>query len=498
MNQAPRLLLINPWIYDFAAYDLWSKPLGLLYVAGDLRSLGYNIDFIDCLDKNDPLLLERQKRHRAKIKKNGTGPFHREVVSKPELFDFIPRHFARYGLPEDLFLKRLRSMQKPDAVLLTSFMTYWYLGPQRVTELVRQVFPGVPVILGGIYATLLPEHARNSIRPDYIVEGPGEFSAATILSEILPETPKPQLPLALDDLPWPAFDLYSRLDYLVAMTSRGCPYHCSFCATSDVSGAFRQRKPEKVAEEILSQAGRFKLKNIVFYDDALLVNKKKRLLPMLRILLNQGKSFHFHTPNGLHSREIDGETADLFYHSGFKTIRLSFESASPRMLPAMSNKVTPEDLSRAVQALAEAGYKRKNLEAYVMMGLPGQSLTEIYESILFVNSLGIKVRLASYSPIPGTPDFRQALLRGLFPQDADPLLANKTIYPLYRSREAYEIFRQVRQFTEILNQGAEREISLLNISSLRQALRNKLSDPVLQSYETPLFDSHENKIDFIQ
>jgi hypothetical protein len=45
----PNIILINPWIYDFAAYDLWSKPLGLLYIASYLKKLGFNVQLIDCL-----------------------------------------------------------------------------------------------------------------------------------------------------------------------------------------------------------------------------------------------------------------------------------------------------------------------------------------------------------------------------------------------------------------------------------------------------------------
>ena len=47
-----QLLLINPWIYDFTAFDLWSKPLGLLYIAALLRKFAYQITFIDCLDNH--------------------------------------------------------------------------------------------------------------------------------------------------------------------------------------------------------------------------------------------------------------------------------------------------------------------------------------------------------------------------------------------------------------------------------------------------------------
>ena len=62
-----KLLLINPWIYDFTAYDLWSKPLGLLYMASFLRSFDYRVELIDCLDKYCPGAADR-----IKVKKQAT------------------------------------------------------------------------------------------------------------------------------------------------------------------------------------------------------------------------------------------------------------------------------------------------------------------------------------------------------------------------------------------------------------------------------------------
>ena len=65
-----KLLLINPWIYDFAAFDLWSKPLGLLYIASFLRRQNFEIAYIDCLNKY-PV----NKKEPVKLKKFGTGHF---------------------------------------------------------------------------------------------------------------------------------------------------------------------------------------------------------------------------------------------------------------------------------------------------------------------------------------------------------------------------------------------------------------------------------------
>ncbi len=65
------ILLINPWIYDFSAYDLWYKPLGLLSLASLLRIHGVHITFIDCLDSDDPAI--RNERNITMPKRQPSG-----------------------------------------------------------------------------------------------------------------------------------------------------------------------------------------------------------------------------------------------------------------------------------------------------------------------------------------------------------------------------------------------------------------------------------------
>ena len=91
------LLLVNPWIYDFAAFDLWSKPLGLLYIASFLRYNNFNINYIDCLDKYGLNQI-------PKIKKYGQGNFYREEIEKPVILKEINRKYARYGIPETIWV----------------------------------------------------------------------------------------------------------------------------------------------------------------------------------------------------------------------------------------------------------------------------------------------------------------------------------------------------------------------------------------------------------
>jgi len=83
----PSLILINPWIYDFAAYDLWSKPLGLLYLAGYLRTCGFNVRLIDCLDVHHPALTNSAPLARGNY---GTGKFLREKALRPQALKHVP------------------------------------------------------------------------------------------------------------------------------------------------------------------------------------------------------------------------------------------------------------------------------------------------------------------------------------------------------------------------------------------------------------------------
>lgn len=459
------LLLINPWIYDFAAFDLWSQPLGLLYIASFLRQQGFNISYIDCLRSDIA-------HHEQKPKKYGLGNYTRHIINKPQILSDVPRKYARYGISEEEFILKIKQSPKPDAILLTSIMTYWYLGPKRVIELVKSIYPEVPVILGGIYASLIPDHAKKVTKPDHIIEGPGEWKVLELLIHLLKlKSGEIKQYNNIDEYPYAAFNLVQNLRYICIMTARGCPYNCSFCAQKSISTKFSQRDPEKVVEEVADRYNNFGVKDFAFYDDALFINKKRHIQPILQGIINIRLPIRLHTPNGLFAREIDEELAELMYRSNFKTIRLSFETSNESRRKDMFNKISNTGMKTAVRNLIGAGFKSSDLEAYVIMGLPGQSLDEILESIIYVNNLGVQVKLASYSPIPGTLDFQRAVKSGAIPEDIDPLLTNKTIFPLKDKLLDYDTYRNVRVLTQLLNETSQRNLSPFSDNKIGNSLR---------------------------
>jgi len=238
MATNPVLLLINPWIYDFAAHDFFARPLGLLYLASFLAGQGCEVQLLDCLDTPH-----------THTRAFGTGRYPKEIFPTPPALQGIPRRYGRYGISEADFRARLAALpQPPDAILVTSLMTYWYPGVQAAIRLAREHFPKTPVILGGIYATLCPEHARQHSGADVVIPGPGEEAIVAHLAAAGLLFPTSQAPADFDSLPYPALHLLSHLPYLPILTSRGCPLDCSSCPSCLLQPRFQRRPPLALVE----------------------------------------------------------------------------------------------------------------------------------------------------------------------------------------------------------------------------------------------------------
>ena len=433
IQSSHHVLLINPWITDFAAYNFWVKPLGLLYVASFLRENGFQVTLIDCLD------------FYSKRKQYGDGNFFKTWIEKPKPLKSIPKHYSRYGISEELLQDRLSSMEKPDVVGITSGMTYWYPGLFELIRIIKKSFKEVPIILGGIYATLCHDHAQKNSGADHIVQGIGELEALRLISELTQieirwptlansfsielRTLNSSLEIDINLLPYPAFDLYSQLDFACIATSRGCPLKCTYCASKILYNGFRRRNSDNVVEEIEYWTTHDKVKNIAFYDDALLINHQDHIVPILKEVIKRKIRCNFHTPNGLHVKEIDEELADLLFKAGFKTIRLGFETAHETTQIETGGKVGNQDFVRAIKNLKRAGYCGEEIGVYIMVGLPGQRAGEAEESIAFVLETGARPILVEYSPIPHTPLFERAKQVSQFDLENEPLYQNNSILP---------------------------------------------------------------------
>ncbi len=448
-----RILCVNPWIVDFAAHNVWIEPLGLLTVAGILRAAGHDVALLDCLDRHHPLApAPYSERDRF-----GCGHFAKVELRKPPAIAHIPRHWGRYGLPLELVRHELSAQARPDAVLVTSGMTYWYEGLRQAIDLVKQVWPTVPVALGGIYATLCAEHARRTSGADAVLPGRGELSALEWVNEV---TGDRRAPRDAEAEILPAHELRRPQGYITVQTARGCPFRCPYCASQLLEPAgFVRRSPQSVVREIDQAVRALAVQDVAFYDDALLYQAQHHIHRILDGLLKAQVGVRLHSPNGLHARFVDLPLAQKMRHAGFVTIRLGLETIDPLQSRHDGDKVDQCIFARAVGSFLTAGFSAEQIGAYVLIARPRQDVAAVRATVRFAHSLGITVLPAEYSPIPGTAEWREAVELGYIAADADPLLHSNHAYPCAHWQEWEDLKQEIRSGNHTLRANVDSPMS---------------------------------------
>jgi len=450
---APFILLVNPWITDFAAYDLWAKPMGLLLLGALLREGGCGVALLDCLDRSDPLTSKHPDVQPGKDRKYGTGKFPKMPIPKPDAYRGIPRRYYRHGIHPESFKKKLQSFPRPDLIWVTSIMTYWYPGAHQAIAMLKEIHPDVPVWLGGIYARLCSHHAAEKSGADGVI---------TLPEAQLPDRIEAATGFVLknkstwgyfDAYPAPALDLLHHQGYAPVLAGRGCPFSCPYCASHLLQPKWERRGAASVFEEILQAHLRYGIVDFAFYDDALLLQAEYSLKPVLERICREGLNLRFHTPNAIHVRALTPEWCRLLHESGFTTLRLGLETTQADKQREWGGKVEMEMFYAAVERLSAAGFSKEQIGVYLLCGLPGQSPENVAEAVAVVRRAGARPYLSEYSPVPGTPMWPEARRLSPYSLEEEPLYHNNTFFACRRPDFTYEDMLHLKKLALDARQG---------------------------------------------
>jgi hypothetical protein len=429
----PRVLGINPPIFDFAAFNLWSRPVGLLCCLDMLARAGAGTALLDCLDQT------WEDGAWPAPGPFGAGPYPKLPAEKPPSLANIPRRYSRYGLPAGDVRRALQSLDPvPDLVLVTCAMTYWYPGALEILRVAKSLWPSTPVVLGGAYATLCPDHARR-LGFDLTVSGPLETAGNWTRLWGLLCAEEPELPAEAGftpDLSW-----YPEPSFAPLLLSRGCPFSCPYCASNRLHPGFSTGLASTALRVAREERDKGAL-DFAFYDDALLALPEETLSRLLSGLEVLGP-LRLHTPNALHVRFLSGPVCRRLKRAGLTTVRLGLETAD--FGARTDGKLTAGEWMAGVRNLLTAGFDPGRIGAYILFGLPGQDPDEVTRAAALVKRSGLRPHLALYSPIPGTALFDSACALSCYPLREEPLFHNSTLWPCHPGGFSWEGLRSLKE-----------------------------------------------------
>lgn len=301
----------------------------------------------------------------------------------------------------------------------------------NIANQIKQVNPNLITILGGPHATLLPtETLINAPGIDIIVRGEGEKTIIKLLKVLEHNQPLDNIsgisyredgevinsPISsistntdLDSLPFFAYHLlpWNRyrphpphgraLPFAAVITSRGCPYRCSYCSNPIFGYKFRAQSSERVVEEIAYYERKFDIKEVAFYDDVFTMDKKRAYM-IADNMMKKGLRIHWTCETRVNL--IDKELLHHMKQAGCYAIAYGIESASQKILDILNKGITLEQMEEAVSLAREVGLQTIG---YFMVGSPGESLGTIANTIQFAKKLRLDfAQFGITIPFPGT------------------------------------------------------------------------------------------------
>jgi anaerobic magnesium-protoporphyrin IX monomethyl ester cyclase len=302
-------------------------------------------------------------------------------------------------------------MQSPEIIGMGS-MTFTFKNAVKIAKIVKEWFPKKPIIFGGPQTSAFPVESLQQACFDIGVYGEGEDTIGEILTHYskygslpvdlkgtisknngnIKVNPSRDWIKDLDKIPFPARDLLQNADYepvfakkpfTTMITSRGCPYRCTFCALGYFGNTIRARSASNVVDEMEICIRDFGIKDIMVYDDTFGVNKK-RVLDICREKVNRGLNVSWNVRTRVD--RVDEEILFALKKSGCDKIHMGIESASQEILKKMKKDITIEQIKKAFQAAKKVGI---DTVGYFMIGYPGDTLKTIDETIKFSTKLGL-------------------------------------------------------------------------------------------------------------
>ncbi|MEW5909380.1 MAG: radical SAM protein [Thermodesulfobacteriota bacterium] len=350
-----------------------------------------------------------------------------------------------YAHPRSDRLIRDSLITRKPAAMGLSCTTSGFPDGLRIAALGKSLFPDLRVIFGGPHASALKGKLLEQFPLiDFLVIGEGEeplvelmeggFADPSSVKGVVYRNRSGEAiftghrsdRLNLDSLPFPAYEKligfpdtyalpifnYPKSPNTSCISSRGCPYSCSYCDRSVFRKSFRFNSAEYLYEHLRYLRSRFKIRHVNFYDDLFTFNRE-RVHQLTRLLTDHPLGITFNC--AVRAEHVDKELLFQMKEAGCWMISLGIETGDELLLSRHRSNSNLKRLAETILIIKKAGIRVKGL---LMMGLPGETLTSIQKSREFVFSLPLDdINLSKFTPFPGSPIYDRIHEYGDFQED---------------------------------------------------------------------------------
>ena len=385
-----RIVLVHPtgsnWVpgkKDITAVANRMAPLGLLSMAAYLEREGHEVFVLDCL---------------------GPGG----------------------SLSNDAYVQNI--LDKDPHMIGFSATTSGFLDGYDLAVRIKAQRPHIKTVFGGVHISALGSALLDRFRAiDFLCLGEGEVTLTELASGTSPadikgiayrdgdlpvqNEPRPQIP-DLDDLPFPAYEKlqgfpkgynlplfsYIHAPGATMVTSRGCPYQCSFCDRSVFNRGYRYNKAAYIYAHAAYLRKRFGVHHVNIYDDLFTIHRK-RIADFCNLLISKPLGMQFNC--AVRVGHCDDELLEMLKTAGFLQLSLGIETGDEAQMAIHKPGVHLEAVRDTVRRIQAKGLRAKGL---FMMGLPGETRASIRKTTEFALSLGLDdMNMSKFTPFHGAP-----------------------------------------------------------------------------------------------
>jgi len=342
-------------------------------------------------------------------------------------------------LSKDSLRKLIRAEDEPRLVGIST-LTGTVKRAYEITRWIKEIDPKTIVVLGGIHPTALPNEPFLRTPADIVVRGEGEVTLSELYSivhsgssefgevkgisfryqnEIL-HNPERELVDINDITPFP-YDLFDEHfdrypDFGTIISSRGCPFSCTFCSQRIISGQrMRYLSNERVINKIKILVDKYEQKKIFFADDIFTI-KAKRVMSLCDEIIASGyhKKVSFICETRGRELSMNEERGRILLakmkEANFVSIAFGAETGSERLMATINKSETVQDNIRAIEMTHEAGI---SADASYIMGLPTETAEDRKMSIKVAKQVPLDAaRFNVACPYPGTALYETAKAEG--------------------------------------------------------------------------------------